>query len=181
MDLVGPLPTAQGNCRFAVVAMDYFTKWVEAKPLTNIKAPTIQKFFWKNIIYRFGVPRELTVDNGKQIDCYTFKQYCKSLGTHVKFSSVYHPQSNGAVERANGLIFSGIKKCLFDQKQGKWVDELPKVIWSHNTTVSRAISFTPFRLLFGTEAMTPEEIKNESMRVLKAKEIEEADQKDEKT
>jgi hypothetical protein len=44
------------------------------------------------------------------------------------FSSVYHPQSNGAVERANGLIFSGIKKCLFHQKKGKWVDELPKVI-----------------------------------------------------
>jgi hypothetical protein len=90
---------------------------------------------------------------------------------------VYHLQSNGAVERANGLIFSGIKKCLFDQKKGKWVDELPKVIWSHNTTVSRATGFTPFRLLFGAEAMTPEEIKNESVRVLKAKEIEEVDQK----
>jgi hypothetical protein len=93
---------------------------------------------------------------------------------------VYHPQSNGAVERAKGLIFSRIKKCLFDQKKGKWVDELPKVIWSHNTTVSRATGFTPFRLLFGTEAMTPEEIKNERMRMLKAKEIEEADQKVEK-
>jgi hypothetical protein len=66
---------------------------------------------------------------------------------------------------------------LFDQKKGKWVDELSRVIWSHNTTISRATNFTPFRLLFGTEAMTPEEIKNESMRVLKAKEIEEVDQK----
>jgi hypothetical protein len=98
----------------------------------------------------------------------------------VKFSSVYHPQSNGAVERANGLIFLGIKKCLFDQKMGKWVDELLKVIWSHSTTVSRATGFTLFRLLFGTEAMTLEEIKNERMRVLKAKEIEEVDQKVEK-
>jgi transposase InsO family protein len=160
--------------------VDYFTKWVEAKPLAKIKAPTIQKFFWQNIICRFGVPRELTVDNGKQFEYYTFKEYCKSLGTHAKFSSVYHPQSNGAVERANGLIFSGIKKCLFDQKKSKWVDELPKVILSHNSTVSRATGFTPFRLLFGTEAMTPEEIKNESMRVLKAKEIEEVDQKVEK-
>jgi transposase InsO family protein len=118
MDLVRPLAIAQGNCRFAVAAMDYFTKWVEAKPLAHIKAPTIQKFFWQNIICRFGVPRELTVDNRKQFDCYTFKEYCKSLGTQVKISSVYHPQSNGAVERANGLIFSGIKKFLFDQKKG---------------------------------------------------------------
>jgi transposase InsO family protein len=175
MDIIGPLSTAQGNCRFAVVAIDYFTKWVEAKPLTNIKAPTIQNFFWQNVICRFGVPKELTVNNGKQFDCYSFKEYCKTLGTHAKFSTVCHPQSNGAAERANGLIFSGTKKCLFDQKKGKWVDELPKVIWSHNTTVSRATGFTPFRLLFGTEAMTPEEIKNESMRVLKAKEIEEVD------
>jgi transposase InsO family protein len=110
MDLVGPLPAAQGNCNFVVVGVDYFTKWVEAKALANIKAPTIQKFFWQNIICRFGVPRELTVDNGIQFDYYSFKEYCKTLGTHAKFSSVYHPQSNRAVERENGLIFSGIKK-----------------------------------------------------------------------
>jgi hypothetical protein len=102
------------------------------------------------------------------------------LGTHEKFSSVYHPQSNRTIERANGLLFSGMKNCLFDQKKGKWVDELAKVIWSHNTTMSRATGFTPFRLLFGTEAMTPEKIKNESTRVLKAREIEEVDQKVEK-
>jgi hypothetical protein len=180
MNLVGPLPTAQGNCKFAAVAVDYFTKWVEEKALANITTPTIQKLFWQNIVYRFGVPRELTVDNGKQFDYYSFKEYCKTLGTHVKFSSVYHPQSNGAVERANGLIFIGIKKCLFDQKKGKWTDELSKVIGSHNTTVSRATGFTPFHLLFGTEAMTLEEIKNESMRVQKAKEIEEVDKKVEK-
>jgi hypothetical protein len=77
-------------------------------------------------------------------------------------------------------MFSEMKKCLFDQKNGKWVDELPKVIWSHNTTVSRAKGFTPFRLLFGTEAMTSEDIKNESMRVLKAKEIKEVNTKVEK-
>jgi hypothetical protein len=82
----------------------------------------------------------------------------------VKFSSVYHPQSNGAVERANGL---------YNQKKGKWIDELPKVIWSHNTTVSRATGFTPFRLLFDIKAMTPEEIK-------RSKEIKEIDMKVEK-
>jgi len=50
------------------------------------------------------------------------------MGTKVIFASVYHPQSNGAVERANGIIFGSIKKCLFDQKKSKWADELPKVI-----------------------------------------------------
>jgi IS30 family transposase len=67
------------------------------------------------------------MDNGNQFDCYSFKEYCKTQGTHVKYSSVYHPRCNGAVERANGLIFSRIKKCLYDQRKGKWIDELPRV------------------------------------------------------
>jgi hypothetical protein len=79
---------------------------------------------------------------------------------------VYHPQSNGAVERANGQIFSAIKKCLFEQKNGKWADELSRVIWSHITIESRTTKFTPFRLLYGAEAMCPEELANESTRVL---------------
>ena len=65
IDLVSPLPTAQGNCKFAVVAVDYFTKWIEAKALASITTAIVQKFFWQNIICRFRVPRELTVDNGK--------------------------------------------------------------------------------------------------------------------
>ena len=87
------------------------------------------------------------------------------MGTKAIFASVYHPQSNGAVERANDIIFGSIKKCLFDQKKNKWADELPKVIWSHNTSESRTTKFTPFRLLYGVEAMTPEELKNRSLRV----------------
>jgi hypothetical protein len=58
---------------------------------------------------------------------------------------------------------------LYDQKKGKWTAELPKVIWSHNTTVSRATGFISFCFLFGTEAMTPEEINNQSMKVQNAK------------
>ena len=65
MDLVGPLPTAQGNYKYAMVAIEYITKWVEAKPLIKITSEAVRKFFWQNIICRFGVPKELTVDNGK--------------------------------------------------------------------------------------------------------------------
>jgi hypothetical protein len=60
MDIVGPLPTGQGNFRFAVVAVEYFTKWIEAKPVATITSATIRRFFWQQIIYRFGVPRELS-------------------------------------------------------------------------------------------------------------------------
>lgn len=86
------------------------------------------------------------------------------------FALVYHPKSNGAVERANGIIFSSIKKYLFDQKKGKWVDELLEVIWSHNTSESKATKFTPFRLLYAAEAMRSEELKNRSLQVQSSEE-----------
>jgi hypothetical protein len=123
-----------------------------------------QKFFWQNIVCRFGVPSELTVDNGKQFDNQDFKDFCFSIGTKLAFASVYHPQSNGVVERANGKIFTAVKKMLLDDKKGKWPDLLPEVVWALNTTECRATGFTPFRLLYGSEAMTPQEIKHGSPR-----------------
>ena len=84
------------------------------------------------------------------------------VGTKLAFASVYHPQSNGVVERANGKIFTAIKKLLLDDKKGKWVDLLPEAVWALNTTECRETGFTPFRLLYGSEAMTPQEIKHES-------------------
>jgi transposase InsO family protein len=166
MDIVGPLPTTQGNFMFAVVTVEYFTKWIEARPVATITLATIRKFFWQQIICRFGMPKELTVDNGKQFDCQDFKEYYRSIGTKLRFASVYHPQSNDAIGRANGQVFSAINKFLFDQKKGKWADELSRVIWSHNTTESRTTKFTLFRLLYRAEAMCPKELTNESARVL---------------
>jgi hypothetical protein len=147
--------------------VEYFTRWIEAKPLATISSETVKKFFWQNIICRFGVPKYITVDNGKQFDSEKFKEFCTTVGTKIAFASVYHPESNGAVERANRLVFSAITKTLFGLRKGKWVEELPKVIWSHNTSVSRATGFTPFRLLYGEEAMLPEEIKHQSLRATK--------------
>jgi IS30 family transposase len=113
------------------VVVEYFSKWVEAKPLLSITSTTIQKFFWQNIICHFGVPHKVTVDNGKQFDSADFKEFCAYLGTKLSFASDYHPQSNGAVEMANGVIFAGIKRNVTDLPKSKWAEELPRAIWSH--------------------------------------------------
>jgi hypothetical protein len=66
---------------------------------------------------QIGVPKELIVDNVKQFDCYSFKKYCKPLGTHAKFSSVYHPQSNGAVEEQMSRYFQESRSaCLIKRR-----------------------------------------------------------------
>jgi hypothetical protein len=104
------------------------------------------------------------VDNGTEFDAETFKDFCDQTGMKIHFASVRHPESNGLVERANGIIMMGIMKLIFNQPRGKWPDELIKVVWSHNTTTSRSTSFTPFKLLFGDKAITPEEAKAGSIR-----------------
>jgi transposase InsO family protein len=102
------------------------------------------------------VPKAITVDNGTQFDAETLKVFCDRIRTRIHFASVRHLESNGLVERANGIIMTGIMKLIFNQLRGKWPDELIKVVWSHNTTVSRSTGFTPFKLLFGDKAITPE-------------------------
>jgi hypothetical protein len=151
LDLLGPLPPAQGNLRYVVLAVEYFSKWIEAKPLATITSAIVQKFFWQNIVCRFGVPKAITVDNGTQFDAETFKDFCDQIGTKIHFASVRHPESNRLVERANANIMMGIMKLIFNQPRGKWPDELVKVVWSHNTTMSRSTGFTPFKLLLMTK------------------------------
>jgi hypothetical protein len=116
------------------------------------------------------VPKAITVDNGTQFDSEAFRDFCDQIGTKIHFASVRHPESNGLVERANGIIMTGIIKSIFNQPRGKWPDELIKVLWSHNTTMSRSTGFTPFKLLFGDEAITPEEAKAGSIRTVASEE-----------
>jgi transposase InsO family protein len=97
----------------------------------------------------------MIVDNGKQFDNQDFREFCTSIGTRVVFASIYHPQSNRVREQANGKIFTTIKKRLLKDKKGKWAEQLPEVLWALNTTESCAKGFTPFRLMYGAEAMTP--------------------------
>jgi IS30 family transposase len=66
----------------------------------------------------------ITVDNGKQFDCTDFRNFCDELNIKLTFASINHPQTNGAVEKANGLIFIAISKSLFDSPKGKWAREL---------------------------------------------------------
>jgi hypothetical protein len=145
------------------VAVEYFLKWVEAKLVTNITYTTFKKFFWQNIICHYGVPQQITVYNIKYFDSDIFKDFCHQLRMKVAFASIYHPQSNGAVESANALILEAIKKILEGEKKGKSNEVMPRAVWSHNTTVSRARNFNPFQLLFGAEAVLSEEIKHQKL------------------
>jgi IS30 family transposase len=87
------------------------------KPLTNVSSASTRKFFWQNIICHYGVPQHITVDNAKYFDNAMFKDFCQQIGMKVAFVSMHHPQTNGAVEKANNLIFEAIKKILEGEKK----------------------------------------------------------------
>nr|GEW24920.1 reverse transcriptase domain-containing protein [Tanacetum cinerariifolium] len=101
IDIAGPFPEGPGKVKFLIVAMDYFTKWIEAKAVATITGGQVKKFVWDNIVCCFGIPDEIISDNGKQFADNPFKDWCDKLHITQRFALVKHPQSNGLVERAN--------------------------------------------------------------------------------
>jgi IS30 family transposase len=109
--MVGPLKTAPSGFMHLLVAVDKFTKWVEAKPIRKLDGKTALKFV-KDIVVRFDIPHSIITDNGTNLSQGEVEEYFHHNGIRLDLASVAHPQSNGQVERTNGLIMSGIKPCL---------------------------------------------------------------------
>ena len=154
MDIVGPFPKAVGNKKYLLVYTDYFTKWVETEPLANIRNVDVKKFIWKNIVTRFGVPYVLILDNDLQFDSKTFKKYCSDLGIKNRYFTPAYPQENGQAEAVNKVTVNRLKKRLDDAK-GKWVEELPHVLWTYRTTPRKSTGETPFSMTYEVEAVIP--------------------------
>ena len=154
LDILGPFPKVVGNKRFLLVGTDYFTKWVEAEPLANIRDVDAKKFIWKNIVTRFRVPHALISDNGLQFDSKAFRRYCSELGIANRYSTPAYPQGNGQAKAVNKVIVNGLNKRLDDTK-GKWVEELPHVLWTYRTKPRRSTRETAFSMTYGAEAVIP--------------------------
>ena len=164
IDILGPFPQAQGQKKFIIVAIDYFTKWIEAEATAQITDRVIWKFVWQSIVCRFGIPRVIISDNGRQFNCSYFREKCAELKIGNHFTSVAHPQANGQVENANRTLLKGIKTRLEGSK-GSWLEELPSVLWAYRTTPRASTGETPFCLAYGTEAVIPLEVGSPSLRV----------------
>lgn len=95
INLTGELPMARGGPKYVTVAVDYFTKWVEAEPMTTVTLAKVFSFVIKNIIYRYGVPYKIINDNGTQFESFHFPDFYAYYGITKSFSAVGHPQANG--------------------------------------------------------------------------------------
>jgi len=115
--------------KYLVVAIEYFTKWIEDEPVAQITVHKVQHFVWRNIVCRFGIPRYLVSNNGTQFASQQLCKLCTELGIKQVFAFVEHPQTNGQVESVNRVLFKGLKRRL-EKVKGTWSEEVPQILWA---------------------------------------------------
>ena len=137
------------------MAIDKFTKWIEYKPLIKLNATKAVEFM-QDIMYQIGMPNRIITDLGSPFRAIEFKSWAQDYVISIDYASVTHPQANGQIEQANGLLLAGLKPRLFDELKdygGMWTYELPKVVWGLHTQQSKVTGYSPFFLVYGSKAI----------------------------
>jgi transposase InsO family protein len=144
-----------------LVAIDKFTKWIEYKPIVSLTSAKAVEFI-QEIMFRFGIPNNIIIDLGSNFTSSEFFDFYKLRSIQIKYASLAHPRANGQVERANTMILDALRKKVFDKSEklvGKWIRELPYVVWSLRTYQSQALhGNTPFFMVYGSEAVLPADL-----------------------
>jgi hypothetical protein len=149
IDLIGQIypPSSKGH-KFVLVAIDYFTKWVEAIPIKTVTTGNMIDFVNEHIAYRFGIPQTITTDQGSQLTSGKFEEYANSLGIKILNSSPYYAQANGQAEAANKGIFKLIK-CKIDESHKRWHTVLNEALWAYRMACHEATKVSPYQLVYG--------------------------------
>jgi len=173
IDVVGPInPKASNGHRFILVAIDYFTKWVEACSYAHVTQKVVKRFIERDLIYRYGLPERIVTDNAKNFNGKMIVELCTKWKIKHSNSSPYRPKMNGVVEAANKNIKKIVQKMVVTYKD--WQEWLPYALHAYRTAVRTSTRATPYSLVYGMEAMMPLEVEIPSLRVLMKSELEEA-------
>lgn len=150
VDLQGPYHSTRHGKRYIIVAIDYFTKWVEAACLRDATAVSTAKFLVENIILRHGVPENMSIlaDQGSNFESKLIKELCQLYGIKKFRSSPYHPIGNGAVERENRSIKEALRSYTVTS-QSDWDQFVPQIVHTRNTTTHRSTGFSPHEMVYG--------------------------------
>ncbi|MCO5599040.1 hypothetical protein L7F22_053139 [Adiantum nelumboides] len=133
------------------------TRWVEAQSVARVNEKRVSRFVYTNIVCRFGTPFEIIFDNGPGFRKGLLTEVCEELKVQHRHSTSHYPQSNGLVEKANGII-TGIIRKMVQSKPKLWDAFLDGALRAYNTTYKDATQFTPFHLVYGQEALQPIEL-----------------------
>ena len=161
IDILGPLPETPRKNKFILVVSDYFTKWTESYPLPNQEATTVAEKLVNEFICRFGVPRELHSDQGRNFESKVFAEICKLLDIEKTRTTPLHPQSDGQVERFNRTLIEMLRgKIKEDQKD--WDLQLPACMMAYRSAVHESTGVSPNLLMLGREVEVPLDVITET-------------------
>ncbi|XP_059291546.1 uncharacterized protein LOC132045041 [Lycium ferocissimum] len=163
IDVIGPIePPAFNGHHFILVAIDYFTKWVEATSHKSGTKKVAADFIKNNLICRFRVPESIITDNCANLNNHLMKDISEQFKITHRNSTAYRPQMNGAVEAANKNIKRILRKMVDNYKN--WHEQLPYALLGYRTTTRTSTGATPYLLIYITEAVIPAkvEIKRQS-------------------
>ncbi|GJZ95127.1 reverse transcriptase domain-containing protein [Tanacetum coccineum] len=164
IDFMGPFPSSRGN-KYILVAVDYLSKWVEAKALPTNDARVVCKFL-KSLFARFGTPRAIISDRGTHFCNDQFAKVMLKYGVTHRLSTAYHPQTSGQVEVSN----RGLKRILertVGEHRASWSDKLDDALWAFRTAFKTPIGCTPYKLVYGKACHLPIELEHKAYWALK--------------
>ncbi|GJS62787.1 reverse transcriptase domain-containing protein [Tanacetum coccineum] len=164
IDFMGPFPSSRGN-KYILVAVDYLSKWVEAKALPTNDARVVVKFL-KSLFARFGTPRAIISDRGTHFCNDQFAKVMSKYGVTHRLATAYHPQTSGQVEVSN----RGLKRILertVGENRASWSDKLDDALWAFRTAFKTPIGCTPYKLVYGKSCHLPIELEHKAYWALK--------------
>lgn len=167
------MPKTENGNQWLLVITDYATRWVEAFPTRDSKARTVAEILIKQIIARYGAPKKLLSDRGRNFLADLIYQVCELYRTKKINTTAYHPQTNGLTEKFNGTLCQMLSSYM-NEKQTDWDEYIEICLFAYRTSKQETTKETPFRLLYGRDARLPSDIDNWSTKDSFIEEIDKA-------
>ncbi|GKC50413.1 reverse transcriptase domain-containing protein [Tanacetum coccineum] len=159
IDFMGPFPSSRGN-KYILVAVDYLSKWVEAKALPTNDARVVVKFL-KSLFARFGTPRAIIIYRGTHFCNDQFAKVMLKYGVTHRLSTAYHPQTSGQVEVLNRGLKIILERTV-GENRASWSDKLDDALWAFCTAFKTPIGCTPYKLVYGKACHLPIELEHKA-------------------
>ncbi|XP_062119106.1 uncharacterized protein LOC133832835 [Humulus lupulus] len=165
MDVIGHFtPPSSKIHKYIMAIIDYFSKRSKVVPLKEVRAEDVANFIRTHIIYCYGVPSKITLENALYFKCKTLVKLMEKYKFKHSFSTSYNPSSNGQEKAFNKVLCKILKKMVTKNKRD-WHERLLEALWAYRTTVRTVTGCTPYSLVFGSEVVLPLEVQIPSLRI----------------